>query len=343
MARLLHLFLCVVGIAIGLLVANRPRFWWQELFHNATLYWLIPACIAALLLIRRMLRVRSWSWLTVVAVIAYVYAIASMGHRVRRYIHFVGWKNSISTASSMSGLWIDSFYPDKEQAVLEELAARFNPSVIVVSGAGSNLIASSILANTHPHRVATSPSADGSIEVLSRLPYASREIVELGFNALPGGVVSLGMPDGQQVELGVLMLQPSYNKASFERNRITSRRLSALMRNSSQRRVVVGDFNATPFSMLSSIFNEQSGMHSLLFKSFFSYRLGALDMRSGISGRNVFVSRDMTSERLEYLFMPDRQEPVVYFSVLSRVRDGGAQSGSASTNDRETYSQLLME
>jgi hypothetical protein len=158
-------------------------------------------------------------------------------------------------------------------------------------------------------------------------------MTQLGFDALPGGVVSLAMPDEGEFELGVLMLERSHDKASFERNRISSRRLSSLMRNSQQRRIVVGNLNTTPFSMLSSIFNEQSGMRSLVFQSGFVNTLGVLSLNSHVFGRNVFVSRDMVRKDFEFVDLPGRNEPVVFFSVLVRMSESDSQLGNAMATD----------
>jgi hypothetical protein len=276
----------------------------------------VPAFFAALYLMRSMLRRGAWSWLSVVAILAYLYAITEMGYRVRRYFHFAGWKSVVATAPVVSGVWIDSFSPATEQALVQDLVARFSPALLIVGAKGAGPLVSQQVAGAYNYRVSTSPAPDGVIEIHSRFKPATDKVTELGSNALPGGVVSLIMPDGGQFEIGVLMLERSVDKESFERNRISSRRLSSLMRSSQQRRLVVGNFNTTPFSMLSSIFNAQSRMYSLIFGSGFVNVLKSLNVNSSAFGRNVFVSSEISPKDLQFIAFTNGREPALFFSVL---------------------------
>jgi hypothetical protein len=312
----LFVTLSAIGIMFGLAVANRPRFWWQELFQNYTLVWVFPALLAVYALLQNMRRTGRFSWVTVLVVIAYLYAVLQMVHRVRRYIHFAHWAVPQSATVSVSGVWIDSFSSAAESEVLTQIVSRYSPTLVMVhsEGLGSSLLDVPPLAK-YPFHASTAPSADGTITVFSKLPFTTPQMTDLGFEALPGGLITLKLSQGQALELGVLALTRSVDTASFERNRITSRRLSSLMRNSSAHRIVVGNFNSTPFSMLSSIYNEQAGMHSLVFGGSFAQVFSALSGFSSSGGRNVFVARDCGKERFEFIKVPHRAAPIILFAA----------------------------
>jgi hypothetical protein len=258
-----------------------------------------------------------WPWLTALSIVGYVYATSQMAHRVRRYIHFPAWKKVERPLFSLSGLWIDSFSGESEQELVDRVIKRYAPDVVVLSGKSVDGKARVSVGAMYPHRLGTRAGAAGGIAILSQIPFASPAMRELGFDALPGGVATLVVANERVLELGVLLLEPSRDQDSFERNRISSRRLSSLMRNSFESRVVVGNFASSPFSMLSSVFNEQSRMNSMAFGGGIRQTIQVLDNTGFASGRNVFASRDMIRERFELIAEPSRKSPIVFFSVVS--------------------------
>jgi hypothetical protein len=144
----------------------------------------------------------------------------------------------------------------------------------------------------------------GEITVLTSLHIEDRGVPNLGFNARSGGVVGLKLPSGFTIDLGVISLRPSTARNEFERNRISARRLASYMRNSEATRLVLGNFYATPFSQLASVFTSQARLRSLWYGKGMLKTYDMNHVLSHFTFSHGFVSRDMRPGRVDRLKLP---------------------------------------
>jgi hypothetical protein len=254
-----------------------------------------------------------------VTIAALLYVVVSGSHKAWPYLFFSRWKDidgaKLSSSLELSGIWIDSWKSNEPTEHITELLKVKLPDLVIISGRNTDAVMSKIPIKYYQHRVVTSPAAEGEISIASKISFATDKISELGLLAFPGGVISLNIPGYRRVELGVMALEPSLSGESFERNRVTARRLSSLMRNSIETRIVAASFNTTPFSQIASIYTEQTRMRSLMFGLGLLKTYNMLNPWSSFTYSNVFVSKDIKREKFERISLKDRTHAALYFKV----------------------------
>jgi hypothetical protein len=314
---MLRLLVCFGGILAALCVANRPRFWWQELFCSAALLWLPLALLALLYLVRLVLMSRpSRSLLTLGAIGCYGYIVTHTVLILAPYLTYDRWPQfSGLPTKELSGLWIECPPDAGSPGDIERLIGRIDPTIVIL-GDGSTADQLSVdTVKRYPHRMHTSSMEQGNIVLLSQIPFGSQVAEDLGIEAFPGGVFVL-QPEGMlPVEVGVMTMKPSTSQDIFERNRITSRRLASLMRNSHAPRLVAAQFNTTPFSPLMSIYPEQARLRSLMFGMGLQTLWGFERAPFAGATSNVFVSRDFVRQAFERIRIPECTHPALSFVV----------------------------
>ncbi len=314
----LYVALLGTGYTIGLLVANRPRFWWQDVFHNAALYWIFPALCAALWLALHMWIKRRWSWFAALACMAYVCSVGTMVKRVWPYVWFDRWtgKRIESTATSVSGMWIDSWTEQQDPRALMSIVERYSPTIIAISGRIPDAHNFAVPLDRYPHRLTLQAADSGEISFMSQLPIGAGAKLDLGINAAVGGFIPVQLTAGKTVQIGTIDLKQATTPADFEQKRISARRLSALIRNGADTRIVLGQFNCTPFSQLVSIYTQQARVRSLRFNSGPLQSLRILRYCRTECPAQAFVSRDVLPEHVEEFRLAGREQQGLFFRVL---------------------------
>jgi hypothetical protein len=322
LASVLRLLLCLAGYVAALCVANRPRFWWQELFASLALYWLPLAAIAFAWLARfvfsQPLKVTrgAASWGVLGALGCYGYVIVFMGCKLAPYLFYDRWPAQVSQGSAtVSGLWIDQWGRGDSISALQALVTRKAPMVLMVSGENSAVELLGAMTERFPNQVRTQCTDGDVISVFSQLPFGAQQFDNLGVEAFPGGVFSLQVHDGRQIELGVMALSRSTSQELFERNRITARRLSSLMRNSREPRIVAAQFSTTPFSQLMALYPEQARLRSLMFGAGLHKTFNMEHPFVITTDSNIFVSRDFARLSFEAITIPERERTALFFRV----------------------------
>lgn len=329
MRRVVYLFVSFAGYFVALCIANRPRFWWQEEVCSRALYWLPCALAAFWFLAREVLRGSAGrTWLRGGALVCYGYVLAFMFWKLVPYMHYSSWPRVADDSGvRLRGIWVDSWSAADRVAELEYIITSKQPSVVMLAGIAPSEALRASLFETFPYRArtATVDPVNGeqpSIAIASKIPFEIEGIDQLGLEALPGGVFPLRLSNGAVLDLGVMALTPSDSQPTFERNRITSRRLSSLMRNSRAPRIVAAQFSTTPFSQFMAVYSEQTKMRSLM------YGIGLLktvDMNNPLSfstESDVYVSRDITRLAFERIHMTGRSRAALFFDVrLGDVSD----------------------
>lgn len=324
-SRLSSVVLCLAGVLAALCVANRPRFWWQELFCSLALYWLPPAIIAGTWLVRKAFSRAAHPGSSTVScllwggVVCYGYVIFSMGSVLMPYLWPSRWAPLTNEDSTIiSGLWIDGWSSRDTFSDLRELISRMDPMVVMVSGELAVSERSGDMLRRLPYQARTASSENGGISIFSAVPIRA-EHIDLGIEAFPGGIFSLSVPGRQSVELGVMALARSTSQELFERNRITARRLSSLMRSSKEPRIVAAQFGAAPFSQLMAVYSEQVRLRSLMCGLGLRKTFNMENPLVITTDSNIFVSRDFSRLSFERIHIPMRERAVLSFRVALPV------------------------
>lgn len=289
-----------LGVFFALCVANRPRFWWQELFCSFALYWLPLAGIAfwyLLWIIAK--RVSCRSFLLWLGVLAHGYAISFMSLKALPYLYYNSWPAvDRENDRRVTGLWIDDWNQDRNASDLEGVIHEHRADLLILAGKNLEVVRHKFRDLSFPHSECVDSVEEKSICVASVFAIYPQSIFNLGVNAWPGGVFNISLGGGVEFKLGVINLERSLSKDIFERNRVTARRLSSIMRDSDGLRIVAGQFNAAPFSQLVSVYSEQARMSSLMFGKSKLSSTGWAGPSIATAGRNVFVSKGLAPIKL---------------------------------------------
>lgn len=220
-----------------------------------------------------------------------------MGVILAPYLYYEKWPENLLPLPDIHGqelsfLWIEGRPEPGQIDDLPDILERITPNVVIVSGyRGVDLQRVSDL-NDYPFQQRTASDEHGGIELFSKIPFGPKVTDTLGIAALPGGVFVLQPRASEAVEIGVLALKRSTSQELFERNRVTARRLSSLMRNSSAPRIVVGQFGTTPFSQLMAVYPQQARLRSLMFGIGLHKTFDMENPLIALTDSNVFVSAD---------------------------------------------------
>lgn len=313
-----YCLVCFGGFIAALCVANRPRFWWQEVFCSAALYWLPLALLSMLYLVRLVLV--SWpsrSLLVLGAICCYAYVVIHTVVILAPYLFYERWPQLSSSPplKELSGVWIECLSDPRSAGEIEQLIERNDPTIVFLGGNSTADVVSTDTMKRYPHMARTSSTGQGSILLLSKIPFGLPVADDLGIEAFPGGVFVLE-PEGEApVEIGVMSMEPSTSQDVFERNRITSRRLASLMRNSHAPRLVVAQFNTTPFSQQMAIYPEQARLRSLMFGTGLGEFLGTSSPFVAAPTSNVFVSRNFVRNTFERVHLKSCKHPGLSFTI----------------------------
>lgn len=315
--RLAAFFITVLpSVVLALFFLNRPRFWWQETVCNLALYWIAPLCMSLIFCLCRLSRLRFKSFTFCLALLTHAYVLNSTVRTVSPYLVFNYWKSLDSEeTASLRALYIDHWTDIDNASTCLSVVETYKPAIIVISGDTRNLSSNHFPDTPNRFTIHGSYPQDGTIEVFSSLPVSDRGIHDLGINALPGGVATVRVSPQKTIDIGMLTLEPSFSTEQFERNRVSSRRLASLMRNSAATRVVMATFNATPFSQLTSMYIDQARLRSVMFgRGMFK----TYDMRNpwaSFAVSNILVSRDVEPIKVERIACPDRPHALWFFEI----------------------------
>lgn len=282
-------FLLVFVPVIAL--ANRARFWWQELIVNHALLLLVSSVASVAYLCLRSRPRPAYRCVQVLSLMLLTYHAVFVGHLLSPYV--TGSRRQAGDGQERLSLgYIQQFssLPD-----LLQFSDRFNPHILIAQDFPiSNRAA---VAERFPYtKVASNDNLRG-ILIASRFSVLDDVATSLGVSAYPGAVVRIRVNRSFAPLLGVLALKPSRNQESLERNRITSRRLASVMRNGVGPRIAVLGLSTTPWSQFSYIFQEQTDMKSMLEHSGWREYI-AIDKPYGIKTlHNIFVSPELNCVR----------------------------------------------
>lgn len=309
-----------VSVVLALAFANRPRFWWQESLCNSVIYWVAPLCLSFLWNLRALVCTRSRSIVLGLTLVAQLYVLLLVAQCAKPYLVFNRWPHiDAASSASLSILYLDEWRGESSHDYVREIVQHRRPTIVIVSGQRVAELAHKLPDTQYPYRAQTVASVDGAVRIFSALPLETDMIRDLGIEAYPGGTVRVRISDTKVIELGALMLAPSFSTEQFERNRISTRRLASLMRNSDATRIVVASFNATPFSQFASIYVEQARMRSVFFGRGLKKTYNMQSQLVPLLLSNALVSRDVQPIDVERIEIPGRSRAGIFFAVRIRA------------------------
>jgi hypothetical protein len=315
--RVVHTLVCLFGFLAALCLANRPRYWWQELFCSFALYWYPFALVALVWLLRAICRRGGErSWISAAALCCYAYISVYVIVITAPYFFYNKWQIARSDGGeALSGLWIECGSNRDTSSEIERLIERRDPTIVLISGVSSLELLEIDSLSRFVHRTRSASDEKGGLRLFSRLPFGLHITDNLGIEAFPGGVFVLEPQGMIPIEVGVMTLDRSTSQSIFERNRVTARRLASLMRNSHAPRVVVAQFGTTPFSQLMNLYAEQTRMRSLMFGIGLHKTFDMENPLVAVTDSNVFVSRDLTREVFERIHLPQCKRAALFFRI----------------------------
>jgi endonuclease/exonuclease/phosphatase (EEP) superfamily protein YafD len=149
--------------------------------------------------------------------------------------------------------WYDSQTPDLVRAELERLDADVVTLVEIGPHGRAALLAA--LRGRYPHQAICFDIAYCNLAVLSKTPIAASE-ARVGWEGPPVIVAKLGPEAGGLTVFGVHTIRFPHSRAQFRQ--IVA--LVALIATTPGRKLVMGDFNATPFSRMTQTVASQTGL-----------------------------------------------------------------------------------
>lgn len=326
MTTVLRLTSTIVSVLVALCFLNRPRFWWQQIVCDISLYLLPLLACLCLYSLRRLFQERRGRALAIAGALSSGYSVYLILSALMPYLWFDRWHVEVSpSAERLRLLFVDDCDIGETQS--RELLDSYQPHVAVVIGGARE----AFLASTE--RFVYRRDFDGATGVLvkSSLPLEDPNVSNLGINARPGGVLGVRLSRGKLIDMGVINLSPAFNQGDFERNRVSARRLASVMRNSDSTRLVIGNFYATPLSQFVSVFTEQARLRSVWYDHGL---VKTYDMRSFFARftlSHALISRDLAPARVERLTIPGCAHAGIFSELL--VEELSSASGERSARE----------
>lgn len=286
---------------------NHPRLWIQDLLCSVSLYWIPLVVLGFVAVLARCIRARACSIGFLYALIVQGILIARVGTIAKPYIAY----------SSEAGQGIDIpvlfAHVDFTAEGLPKLAtetARRAPSLVVLVGEHEQLAVAREALQGFPFVLESTPEG---LLVLSRFEPQDGSQKGLGVGALPGAFLKLRVPQVGTMLFGALSLIPAASQDDFFLSKVTSRRLATLMRYQSEPRVVVGDFNASPFAPLVNMYPRQLGFRSVMYGQGLVRTFDLEEPMVRLTLDNAFVSKDIRVSAFETLEGISRRRSALSF------------------------------
>lgn len=308
--------LVIVSVATFALY-NYPRSWWQELICETALVWIPIFVVGACIQLTRLIR-RTFAVLTLVLVILQALCVAKVVEMARPYVYAPAKSYpKLSYSPSTRFAFIDVVaYGEKSSLKARALVEREDPDVVILARFTEAPLAD-VLRARYPHVLASSATSERTVEILSKAPIRAAVRNEYGYGSLPGVLGDFQTSDGTPFQLAAFDLIVSSTQDSFNKSRITARRLASALKYSTEPRIVVGAFRASVTSQLVDMYVDQLKLRSIFFNSGFS-RLWRCIVESLELSRNlnVFTAKNIELESEREV----RAEADGFMAILFTVR-----------------------
>ncbi len=281
----------LVCTALAICHLNHPRLWIQDILCSVSLYWL-PAVLAGFVAVLwRCIRTASCSLILLYALVVQGFLVYRVSALASPYLHFSRWAAIESSRSVDLPMLLShtDFTPGGAQRLAGIVSAQA-PGIIILVGQREQLMRAQESLPAYPFVVESEPAG---LLVLSRFEPSEESRVSLGLDSLPGLFLNLKVPEVGPVLLGALDLIPAASQDDFFASKVTSRRLATLMRYRKEPRIVVGNFNATPFAPLVNMYRRQLSMRSVMFGQGFIRTFDLTEPFVRLPLDNAFVSKDV--------------------------------------------------
>jgi hypothetical protein len=241
-----------------------PLVWWQEVVCAYTTAWLPAVFVLFLVEIVRLYRDAAPLRFSIVTLVGGAVVIGfSLFHAwpYWSYTHSVRLNKDEAIAVGVFHAHVGP--SERESALFAEKMKELLPEVLVLHGAPEDLVEKLALSERLRYVFRGAGAGASSIRVYSIYPFAADSRGDLGVDALPTIYSRIYLKPEVVFELGVVGLIKSTSNQSFQLTRVTSRRMASITRNSITPRMVLGDFAATPFSRVVSMYDREARVRSV--------------------------------------------------------------------------------
>jgi len=307
--------LIVVALATFALY-NYPRAWWQELICDTALVWVPIFVVGACVQLRRLIR-DTLSVFTLVLVILQALCVAKVVEMARPYVYAPSKTYpKLTYSSSTRFAFIDiNALGERSSLKARALVEREDPDVVIFARFTEAPLAD-VLRARYPYVLASSVASDRTVEIVSKAPIRSAVRTEYGYGALPGVFGNFQTPDGVPFQLAAFDLIVSSTQDSFNKSRITARRLASALKYSTEPRIVVGAFRASVTSQLVDMYVDQLKLRSIFFNAGLSQLwrclVGSLALSRNL---NVFTAKNIELESVRELHDESDEFAAILFTV----------------------------
>lgn len=250
--------ICITPLAL----ANRARFWWQELIVNYALLLLIPSILAFCYLCSQRLTGCIGLLIKLIAAIFTVYHILFVGKLLYPYSS-MAFDGSVSSADALTRFSIGYIERFSSWSEVRLFIERNTPDILIVQDFPRSQ--ESVVPKVFGEQYTIFEGNHLGILVVSQHPIVDVVYSNLGILSHAGGVIRVKIAEGIEPLLGVMALEPSKSADIFERNRVTSRRMASILRNTPGYRLAFLRIASSPFSQFAYVFQQQTDMKSLLY------------------------------------------------------------------------------
>lgn len=315
-----------IAIAIAAFsLYNYPRSWWQELICATSLLW-GPLCLMSVFVEFWRLMKRGFSFLGMTLLILNVMCAFKVASIVWPYVYSPAKSySSLSYSVPTRIMFIDSAERSEDVASrLSTLIETEAPDVLIVARY-TDAARIERSGGRYAHVLTSSLPSQRTVEIFSKAPIASPARTEYGFGALPAVLGTFETTDGARFQLGAMDLVLSSSQDSFNRSRLTSRRLASALKYSAEPRIVVGAFRASVTSQLVDMYIDQLKLRSIFFNSGLG-RVGQSLVDSLYLSRNLnaFTARKIEVQSQREVRFHDHESAALIFTV--RVPRTGSPS-----------------
>ncbi len=133
---------------------------------------------------------------------------------------------------------------------LDQQIADLNPDIVALVETDQQWIDRLPILEQYPHSINIPRPDLFGMALFSKLPFARPGLQTVGEDLPPVIIAPLKLLSGEEVLLFVLHAMPPVSDENYEKSWILLRRVAGIVRGDAREKIIVGDFNSTPFGRL---------------------------------------------------------------------------------------------
>ncbi len=220
------------------------NYWQLEVVANFQAYYFFLHVFVLLLLI--FLRKKAIRFYRTLFILQFVF-ILNIGRMLFPFYYSEDFSETLSKTSMFRILYANVYSANQQTDNLKEIIETNNPDLICLLETNKTWSKALNLKKTYPFNFEILREDDFGISVYSKYKLGDRAISDFGVNLNPAYYNFVEVA-GRKIYFALLHAQPPLSNESLFQNKLLLRRLSSLIRFEDDSIIVLGDFNATPYS-----------------------------------------------------------------------------------------------